>query len=384
MEMNLSRRQVLQALAALSGAALVGPGCTRFKSESDVRLYGTGTLSIGDEGWRKLSADLHAHLVFKDNLNDAGPVIAQMIAGTAASDYDLGGLLAGGEAVLAGKGTILPWDLSKIPNWSTAWPWAKSAPHSVWQGKQYGIPLVVNTDSMIYLPDRIKAVPGYEAGVVDSYAAVFDPRLRGRTAMEDSWTNSVIFAAIYLKQSGQLSLDVPGNLTESELKGVMEFLIEKKKSGQFRTLWNGWEQGVSVLKSNEVWVMTGWEPIAAELVKHGVNAKYAHPKEGYEGWYINLLLHSGAEKRGLVDLCHNVANWFHSGYYGCKISENGYAVPNQSTLAYAQKEHFPNADAIAAKVAHSQEKLASTVFWQNVRPDNYRLYEEWWSRFKGA
>ncbi|WP_375398130.1 PotD/PotF family extracellular solute-binding protein [uncultured Sphingomonas sp.] len=308
-----------------------------------------------------------------------------MIAGTAAADYDLGGLLGGAEAVLAEKGTILPWDMSKVPNWSTAWQWAKSIEHTRWKGQQYGIPLVVNADSMIYLPDRIKSVTGYKGGVVDSYAAVFDPRLRGRTAMEDTWTNSAIFTAIYLKQSGQLTIGDPGNLTEGELKGVMKFLSDKKKGGQFRTLWNGWEQGVEVLRSGEVWVMTGWEPVVKALVDQGINAKYAVPKEGYEGWSIDLLLHRGAEKRGLVDACHKVANWLHGGRYGADMaSSRGYAVPNASTIDFARGNALPDSAKINETLTHVQQKLSGPIFWQNVRPDNYRLYEEWWSRFRSA
>jgi putative spermidine/putrescine transport system substrate-binding protein len=385
METNLSRRQILQALATLPGLALVGPGCTRPTSATDVRFFGTGTLDVGAKGWGQLSDAERVRLLFKDNGNDAGPVIAQMTAGTAAADYDLGGLLGGAEAVLANAGTILPWDMSKIPNWATAWPWAKSIEHTRWKNQQFGIPLVVNADSMIYLPDRLKQVSGYESGIVDSYAAVFDPRLRGRTSMEDTWTNSVIFTAIYLKQSGQLSIREPGNLTESELRGVMEFLIDKKRGGQFRTLWNGWEQGVEVLRSGEVWVMTGWEPIVKALVDQGINAKYAVPKEGYEGWSVDLLLHSGAERRGLVDVCHRVANWLHGGAYGAEMAAaRGYAVPNASTTSYAKEHGLPDSAKISETLNHVQNKMSGTIFWQNVRPDNYRLYEEWWSKFKSA
>jgi len=385
MDTNISRRRILQMMATLPGLALIGPGCTRPASGTDVRFFGTGTLDVGAKGWGRLSDDEHVRMMFKDNGNDAGPVIAQMTAGTAAADYDLGGLLGGAETVLGSGGAILPWDMSKIPNWATAWPWAKSIEHTRWKNQQFGIPLVVNADSMIYLPDRLKQVPGYESGIVDSYAAVFDPMLRGRTAMEDTWTNSVIFTAIYLKQSGQLSINEPGNLTETELRGVMEFLIDRKRSGQFRTLWNGWEQGVEVLRSGEVWVMTGWEPIVKALVDQGINAKYAIPKEGYEGWSIDLLLHSGAERRGLVDVCHKVANWLHGGAYGAEMATSrGYAVPNSSTLSFAKEHGLSDTAKISETLGHVQSKMSGTIFWQNVRPDNYRLYEEWWSKFKSA
>lgn len=395
MNSNVSRREFLTRLGIGSALLTFGTGFVTANNKihgnslgkaRNVHFYGTATLDISSDAWKNLERSTGARLLFKDNGNSAGPVIAQMTAGSASLDYDLGGLLGGAEAVLASTGTILPWDLSKIGNWASAWQWAKGIEHALWKGKQYGLPLVVNADSMIYLPDRIKSVPGYESGEIDTYAAVFDPRLKGRTSMEDAWVNSVIFTAIYLKQNNLVTIKEPGNLTETELKEVMEFLIDKKRSGQFRKFWSGWEQGVEVMRSGEVWVMTGWEPIVKALIEQGINAKYAIPKEGYEGWSIDLLLHTGAEKRRLVELCHEVANWLYGGYYGAELASlRGYAVPNESTIEYAIKNKSKGEkQQIVNTINHVQEKISKTVFWQNVRPDNHRLYEEWWSKLRAA
>lgn len=394
MTSNISRRELLLHLGtgtALLSLGGLGLSCRRSVerptsvSVRDLRFYATATLDAGADAWKRLDQSNHLRLLFKDNGNDAGPVIAQMMTGSAADDYDLGGLLGGAESVLANARAILPWDVAKIPHWKGAWEWAKGIDHARVNGQVYGLPIVVNADSMIYLPDRIRTVPGYESGVIDTYAAVFDPRLKGRTSMEDAWVNSAIFTAIYLKQNNLLSIHDPGNLTETELKGVMEFLIEKKRSGQFRKLWSGWEQGVEVMRSGEVWAMTGWEPIVKALNDQGINAKYAVPKEGYEGWSIDLLLHRGAEKRGLVDACHEFADWLYSGLYGATLAETrGYAVPNDSTAQFAQTQKSASSQKVLDTVAHVRQKIAQTQFWQNVRPDNYKLYEEWWAKLRSA
>lgn len=403
MNSNLSRRQFLARLGVGTSALMLGTACTRsdpasagaaegVASSADaaahakiaraIQFYGTATLDAGAATWKELENATGAKLLFKDNGNDPGPVIAQMTSGSAAADYDLAGLLGGAEGTLAAAGAILPWDLAKIPNFNSAWQWAKDIEHTRWKGKQYGIPLVLNADSMIYLPDRIKTVNGYESGVIDSYAAVFDPRLKGKTSMEDAWVNSAIFTAIYLKGSNKLSIKEPGNLTETELKGVMEFLIEKKREGQFRKFWSGWEQGVEVMRSGEVWAMTGWEPIVKALTDQGINAKYAVPKEGYEGWSIDLLLHAGAEKHGTIELCHQVADWFHGGPYGAALATaRGYVVPNGLTDKFAQAN---GNQAVLDTVKQVREKVGGKIYWQNVRPDNYRLYEEWWSKLRAA
>jgi putative spermidine/putrescine transport system substrate-binding protein len=124
------------------------------------------------------------------------------------------------------------------------WDWAKEIPYTSYDGKRYGLPVVINADSMIYLPDKV--------GLIDSYAAVFDPKLKGRTSMEDAWINSVIFTAIYLKDNFEKNIKNPGDLDKDELEFVMAFLIQKKKEGQFRKFWNGWEDGLRLVLQSEV------------------------------------------------------------------------------------------------------------------------------------
>ena len=61
-----------------------------------------------------------------------------------------------------------------------------------------------------------------------------------------------------------------------------------------------------------------------------------------------LVLHRGAERRGLVDACHEVASWLHAGRYGAEIAgSRGYAVPNTSTVDFARRSNMINAAAIA-------------------------------------
>jgi len=379
---NISRRRFLRllGLSGVTAASTYGSlGCRHSPNVSTLRMYGTGTLDIGKVGWNRLTHDTGIVLDFQDNNNDTGPVITQMIAGSAAHDYDLGGLQGGAERELAAAGTILPWDTTKLSNWSSLWEWARNIPYTKSQGKQFGLPIVINADSMIYLPKYV--------GTVDSYAAIFDKRLKGRTAMEDAWINSVIFTAIYLKENSLQRIDDPGNLTPDELGAVMEFLIGKKKDGQFRTFWNGWEHGLSLILNEEVYVMTGWEPIVYAARAKGVDARYAVPREGYEGWSNDLLLHVGAASRGLVDTAHTFANWEMSGYYGCSLAKiRGYVVPNDAGIQYASahpSEFDPvHQKEILANVEKKFQTMKGSIFWQNVRPKEFRLYEEWWSKLR--
>ena len=292
---RLTRRQLVQRAALGAGALAVGtlhlPRAAQAANE--INFWASPTLDIGDDGWKIFAKESDVKVDFTDNGNDPGPVVAKLAAGNANDIYDVGGLQGGSEKELAKRGLIAPWDLAQIPNYSSVWEWAKNIPYLTFEGKTYGIPTVVNADSMIALRNRV--------GNVDSYGVIFDRKLKGKTAMEDAWINSVIFTAIYLKNSENAKISEPGDLTADELGLVMEFLIKHKKDRQFRTFWNGWEQGLQLIANQEVWVMTGWEPIVYAARRRGLDCYYAVPKEGYEAWTNNTILLKGAVDRGLLE-----------------------------------------------------------------------------------
>jgi putative spermidine/putrescine transport system substrate-binding protein len=383
-----SRRELLRKLgftAAVFPLSGIAASCRRLggHTATELSFFGVGTLDIGPE-WRRAMDEVDIRVEFKDNLNDVGQVITQMITLDAATAYDVGGLLGGAETELAQAKTIIPWDLSKLSNFDGLWSWVKDISSARWEGHQYGIPIAVNADAMIYLPDK--------TGTVDSYHAVFDRKFKGRTSMEDSWMNSVIFTAIYLKESSQANIVDPGDLSLEELNIVMEFLTKQKRDRQFLKFWSGWEEAVGLITNGDVWVMTGWEPIVYAAQKRGARALYARPKEGYEAWSTNLLLHAGAQERHLIDAAHRFANWGLNGFYGCQLAlERGYVVPNDRTVEYAHanptmftSNQISEIEKTIANVKAKFSGMKSTAYWLNVRPKNYRHYEDLWSKLRAS
>jgi putative spermidine/putrescine transport system substrate-binding protein len=377
---QLTRRQFVQRAALGAGALAVGtlslPRAAQAANE--ISFWASGTLDIGDDGWKIFANESDVKVDFSDNGNDPGPVVARLAAGNANDIYDVGGLQGGSERELAKRGLIAPWDLAQIPNYASLWEWAKNIPYLTFEGKVYGIPTVVNADSMVALRNRV--------GSVDSYGVIFDPKLKGKTAMEDAWINSVIVAAIYLKNSENAKISEPGDLTADELGLVMEFLIKHKRDGQFRTFWNGWEQALQLVANQEVWVMTGWEPIVYAARRRGLDCYYAVPNEGYEAWCNNTILLKGAVDRRLSKTAHQLANAFLSGFYGCKLGTlRGYVVPADNSVAYATAHARAfDPDAVKELSEHVKSKFAGKVYWQNTRPANFQLYEEWWHRLRNA
>ena len=125
-----------------------------------------------------------------------------------------------------------------------------------------------------------------------------------------------------------------------------------------------------------------------EAKRLGKKVEYATPREGYEGWSNDLVLHKGAKTRGLEDVAHTFANWELSGFYGAVLAElRGYVVPNNESVHYAQEKFTKEkAEKIRAVVDHVQQKFSQggSLFWQNTRPTHYKLYEEWWSKLRSV
>lgn len=389
---NVSRRQALGLVAG--GLFTFSADLSWAERKRILKFWGSGTLDLGRENWKAAAARLGFGVEFSDNGNDIGPILAQMINGTAARDYDVGGIQGGAEIEMARARVIEPWNLDLIPNWKLVWEAQKRIPWTKYQQKQISLPVVVNADSIIYLKN--------ETGVVDSYSVIFDPKFRGRTSMEDAWINSVIFTAMFMKSNaidGLSKIKEPGDLEVDELHTVMEFLKKHKRDGQFYNFWRGWQEGVDLIVNRRVVAMTGWEPIVYAAREKGIaDAQYAIPKEGYEGWSNNLVLHVGAANRGMSEAAHAFANWQLSGPYGCILGAlRGYMVPtdgcigllDEGPLRYWNDVNSREDQVTRAKAKelrdHVSEKFSigqGAVHWQNTRPRNYQLYEKLWSELR--
>lgn len=379
---NLNRRDLLRRL----GASAAGVFCSQVsvqavQSKKVLDLWGTDTLDI-KAGWREFKKATGVSVTFSNNHNDPGPVAQQLIQGKQADWRHVSALQGGAEAVLARHNAIIPWDTSRIPNYGKLWDFVRNLRYTQVHGERYGIPTIINADSMIYRPDL--------AGPVESFEAIFDPLLRGKTSMEDAWINSVIMTAIYLKENNIQTIGQPGNLTETELRQVMGFLTDKAREGQFCRLWQEWSEAVNLIVSGEAYVMTGWEPIAIEARNRGVDAGYAEPREGFECWSNDLLLHPGVLKDGVYDAAHRFADWELGGYYGCAIAkQSGYAVPTYEAVNYAAShpgDFNPQEIKDLTERVHNKFLLMQTkhTYWQNVMPDNRGLYEEEWAKFRSV
>ena len=226
---------------------------------------------------------------------------------------------------------------------------------------------------------------------LSSWEVLFDEQFKGRAALQNDFGPTLTNTAIYLKQSGKQDIENPSDMSEAEVKGVCQFLIDKKKAGQFRTFWDGFQNGVDLLASEEVLVASCWEPI--QIVagrKSKKDIRYGTMKEGHQAWNNIVMLTRGGKERGMEEAFYKLANLYLSPWFGARtLAGLGFTPQMTGVVEYvdANPDDF-DADAkaaIKARLARKQERLAVPGnSWQNVFPTHIRAYQDWWSRVQAA
>ena len=121
-------------------------------------------------------------------------------------------------------------------------------------------------------------------------------------------------------------------MTKEEFKTVIDFLIEQKKKGQFRVIWNSFEQAVNLITSKEVYVIDCWEPMVFVAKTKGIDAVYADPKEGYLLWAMAAYLVKNPNRTAeQTAAAYALLDFMLGGWYGAKITDlRGYMTNPQA------------------------------------------------------
>jgi putative spermidine/putrescine transport system substrate-binding protein len=226
-------------------------------------------------------------------------------------------------------------------------------------------------------------------GMLDSYGALFDPRFRGYVALEDNYTTTGQKTALYMKEHGLASIEDPSDMTPGEIQAVVDFLIEKKREGQFRVIWASFEQAVNLLVSQEVHVIDCWEPMVFAARERGVDAVYADPTEGYLLWAMGAyVVNDPNRSEEETEAVYELLNFMLGPWYGATITLlRGYMTnPEAPEYARDNPDEFSadEAERVAAIDAGVKAKFEQGGTWQNRWPTEVETYEAEWARFKAA
>ena len=104
-------------------------------------------------------------------------------------------------------------------------------------------------------------------------------------------------------------------------------LIELKKAGHWRALWNTFDESVNLMAAGEVVIQSMWSPAVTAVKSQGVKCVYQPLKEGYRGWGNGLALMAHLDGIKL-DAAYEYLNWYNSGWVGGFIAKQGYYSAN--------------------------------------------------------
>ncbi|MCZ6861459.1 MAG: ABC transporter substrate-binding protein [Alphaproteobacteria bacterium] len=389
-QLEFNRRVMLQTMGAAAAAA--GFGLAPWNSAQaagPLKIWTIGIAKVGAKDWSAMEKQSGLKLAYIAKSARADEAIQKMVVGDGNKLYDAMTDNGGGmEDALASQKAVVPIDVSQIPNWKNVLPryleGGSAADTIRYKGKIYSIPYISNADSLAFNYTEI----GQE---LNSWEALFDSQFKGRAAMQNDFGPTLTNTAIYLKQSGKQDIKNASDMTPAEVKGVCQFLINLKKKGHFRTFWNGFGNGVSLLASEEVLVSSCWEPI--QIIagrKSKKDIRYGTMKEGHQAWNNMWMLTRGGKSRGQEASFYKLMNLYLDPWFGARtLAGLGFTPQMKGVMKYVRAN--PK-DFDAAKVKTIEERLKRKAeraavkgnSWQNVFPKNLRAYQDWWARLQAA
>jgi spermidine/putrescine-binding protein len=392
-QLDLTRRDMLKSIAAGGVLAVSGTlGLSRAASaatSSTVSAYGVTTAQLKD--WSILQKSTGLTMKYVGSGNDVGVYMRDVMASQMGNKVDLFIFEGGTQNILGPQGAYLVID-EKHPQlklWQrTPDAWKRSATVVGKDGKQYGVPVIGNADSFGYFPGKIGVSADGNADV--SWRMMFeDDRTRGRVGYDKTWNYSIGVAGLYLNALGKAKIANPADPSPAEAKTIVDFLVARKKAGQFRTLVSSFEEQIQLLSNREVDIINCWEPAVREanLKLGNGTTRYAYTNEGYYKWGHGAYIASQAQSRGNMDNIYKMLNYFLDGEYrALQARDRGYAGPNMDLAVQYANAHGWSADQIESLKANQQkiDRKFSKPFVSTTTPAHSDAIEEEWQRFLNA
>lgn len=394
-----SRRDFLKYSGTLAGAATIGglAGCTGDNGNGTVdddsapdrddtddtddtddgvdelSYWGVGTTN--PEEWSDFTDDTGIDINYSAAAWSPGETVTLLVQGTESDDFHLAGNDVTLTGVLNEQGVIHPTNLEDLPNWEHVYDEVKAKESTQIDGEQHTLSSVQNGDSVAYLPEIVG-----DPGTIDSYGILFDEEFHGRTSLEAGWATAFHKVALYLQHNNMADIEDVEEPSEADIDAVIDFLLEQKDEGQFRTFWSGWQTAVNLLTQEEVVAMDTWEPVVFALRDEGMEAEYLQPKEGYSLWAIGpWMTNLGAANRNATE---QLVNWMMGGWYNAQITTiRGYLSSSALGIEYAEESDDYDAEFIQQRHEEVRERFDDDISVEGNRyPETFSYMNEQWDR----
>jgi hypothetical protein len=189
-------------------------------------------------------------------------------------------------------------------------------------------PHVYNFDAVGYNPEFVD-----EATL---WSDMFDEQYSGQVAMGATAAITIPEALMHLVDSGMVDGEVGdlNNPTEEQLDAAIDFLIDQKNAGQFRSTWTAYGESVNLMASEEAVIGDLWQPAALDTRRSGTPLTYAtmdtgqNGLQGYRYWYGGVSpTNPGATDRNNVAEVEALYNVHLGARFPGFIQGYGYSVP---------------------------------------------------------
>ena len=252
------------------------------------------------------------------------------------------------------------------------------------------VPSVYNADTLGVRPDLV-------GRQITTWADLISPDFKGKAAIQNIPTNGIMDAMMALESAGEIKYGDKGNPTQDELSKTIARLIQLKKGGHFRALWNTFDESVNLMAAGEVVIQSMWSPAVTAVKSQGVKCVYQPLKEGYRGWGngLALMAHLDGVKR---DAAYEYVNWYNSGWVGGFIAKQGYysanvesakaaLTPNERGFFYEGKAATADITSPTGEKTNSagevrdggsyEERFSKVAVWNNLMDQAEFLYAKW-------
>jgi spermidine/putrescine-binding protein len=278
------------------------------------------------------------------------------------SDEEAAAKLAGGfqadviESCLDEMGPLMarrqlrPIETGGIPDWNDlVFTDAKGVRRD---GKVWVVPLSAGPQGLIV---NTRAIPNPP----DSWKALFDPRYKGRVALEGDYELPAIAETALV-----LGISDPMHLSQGQLDRVSNYLDAHRD--QFRSLWQTDSDLVNLFKSGEVVLSDGGPGVAERMVKAGVPVKWISPRERPLSWVCGLSISSKAQN---IPAAYRLINWQASPRAQAIRARDGYVVTNPKAIPLAPPASRKLADPSSIRTAIPEVQRPLEDQWVHVFQD---------------
>ena len=250
-------------------------------------------------------------------------------------------------------GLLAPIDVGRLTWWPDLFDRLKEIDGTVSDGQHWFVPVEWGRNVILYRSDLVEIGPDRQ-----SWALLFDEKLKGRIAMFDGVEQAVFAAAMIAGFKDPFSLD------DEQLRTVRE-LLQKQKS-LLRFYWSDQTAVEQALASGEVVAALAWNASYVTLKSQGVPVEVLSPKEGDQTWVCGLVRLASAEgPEGRVYDFLNAELDPRSGKYF--IEQYNYAHSNRRAFEMADPAKLEELG-----LSHPDEIFRNSVFLRDIASEELR------------